>query len=210
MTPETLLPWLLFVMAFGWAAYQRFHRAPVSAAVIPSSLRIDRRAISLLFTSDLVALLQQEARQIFKTTSATRVLLLYAINGKRDFRYVTCVFESNRPEMAAPQVSALSKIVDIEIDADYRTMIKQAELTGDYHHITRFETGLLSQIYRAEGIESASVVFVSRCAIDPDNDVVVFTTVASPSVLTEEERLNIRLAISPIRLAAQNMRVSVE
>lgn len=203
MTPENVLPWIITIATFFWA----YRRNLIHSARQAEKKRVDRHSISLLFSTELLALLQKEARQIFATTPATRLLLLYAINGKRDFKYITCVFESNRPETPAPVVSAISKFVDLAIDPDYRTMLKQAELGGDYHHITSIETGLMSQIYRSEGISSAAVSFVTRCHIDDENDLVLFTAVESPSVLTEFERLNIRMAIDPIRVAAQKIHV---
>lgn len=116
--------------------------------------------------------------QIFENTRADRFLILIAINGKTDFKIVSVIFEQHKK--TEYDVSAIARYRHLEVDRDYRDMLKQAERDGVVHYETsKMHDCLLKQIYLFEKVKFSDVRHIARVPVDDDNDVLLYSSLAT-------------------------------
>lgn len=118
--------------------------------------------------------------RIFEQTKADQFLILFAINGKTDFNYVTVIFEQQKESKY--KINAIVRYRDVNIDVKYRGMLKDAETHGSVDLTTsEMSSQILKDFYTLEKIKHSKVHFIHRKSLDENNDVTVFGSVATHS-----------------------------
>ena len=59
-------------------------------------LKIELNSINILFNHNLITIINEHVANIFNETKANRFLILFAVNGKTHFNYVTVALEHVR------------------------------------------------------------------------------------------------------------------
>lgn len=134
--------------------------------------------VERLLDITLLSNIRSAVNTMFEETRAERFLILIAINGKIDFNMVSVIFEQHKSNN---HINAIARYRNIQIDDYYRQMLKKAERTG----VVEFEVdkmpdeALLTQFYKHEGVKNSKVRHLLRQSIDGENDVVIFSSVAT-------------------------------
>jgi hypothetical protein len=116
--------------------------------------------------------------RIFSETRADRFLILFALNGKKDFRTVSVVFEQHKhPEL---KVNAIIRYRDVQVDDEYRRLLKNVETFNQVTLDTEtMPNQLLKDFYTIEQVSHSLIKFLHRKAMDKDNDMVMFCSIAT-------------------------------
>lgn len=122
--------------------------------------------------------IKTSADRMFKETKADQFLILFALNGKRDFRTVSVVFEQHQhPKWA---VNSIIRYRDVQIDDDYRRLLKNVEAFGEVDvDISTMPNQLLKDFYLIEHVKHAKIKFLHRKSLDESNDMVMFSSIAT-------------------------------
>lgn len=116
--------------------------------------------------------------RIFQNTKAEQFLLFIAVNGKTNFRMASVIFEQNKDTRY--KINAIIRYRDVEIDDRYRKMLKDVETYGTIDLSTEEMTPqLLKNFYTIEKIKHSKLTFLHRESLDEDNDVVLFSSLAT-------------------------------
>lgn len=134
--------------------------------------------VEKLLDITLLGDIQRAVALMFQETKAERFLILIAINGKIDFNYVSVIFEQHK---GSSHVNAIARYKNISIDIHYKEMLKKSERIGVVNlDIAKMpEDSLLKNIYDMEGIKHAKIRHLLRERIDTNNDVVIFSSIAT-------------------------------
>jgi len=117
-------------------------------------------------------------QDIFIKTKVDRFLVLIARNGKTDFRYVDVVLEFHKTKET--DIEAVKIYKNVELDAQYRDMLKASEYYGFVDIETvKMETQILKHYYENEKVTFARIKSALRMPIDDGNDFLVFTSYAT-------------------------------
>lgn len=138
--------------------------------------------------------IKRNVDEIFKKTKADRFLILIAINGKTNFKIVSVVFEQHKK--SDYEINAIARYRNLEIDDDYKEMLKLSEREGAVHLKTdSMRECLLKQIYLDEEVTFSDIRHIARIHIDDDNDLLVYSSLATHSVkpFTERERTRAKI-----------------
>jgi len=163
-------------------------------------------AITVLFNHKFLSLLNDTIEEIFSTTRTTRFLLLFAVNGKESFNTVTVCFERNtHPELSG----ATKRYIRLEVDDQYKLMLKKAENDGTVAMSTATMTdSMLKDIYSSynETVNHSMIHFLRRISIDGSNDLLLYCSTATieEDDFNREEKFTISRSISMMRNEAQN------
>ena len=116
--------------------------------------------------------------RIFESTHATRFLILFAVNGTREFRTISVVFEQHKdPQL---KVNAIVRYRDIQIDDEYRRLLKNVESFGSVDlDVDTMPNQLLKDFYTIEQVTHSQMKFLNRKHIDEYNDLVMFCSIAT-------------------------------
>tara|TARA_R110000772_G_C13307950_1_gene439558 strand:+ start:3366 stop:3986 length:621 start_codon:yes stop_codon:yes gene_type:complete len=115
--------------------------------------------------------------RIFNNTKADRFLILFAVNGKNHFNVVSVFFEQHKN---GDSVNAVARYRNVKIDDRYRAMLKEAELNETVILETNtMKPSLLKDFYELEEVKHAYIKHLSRSKIDDNNDVVLFSSIAT-------------------------------
>lgn len=116
--------------------------------------------------------------RMFSETKADRFLLLFAINGKKDFRTVSVIFEQHKhPQL---KVNAIIRYRDIQIDDEYRRLLKNVEALDEINlNIETMPNQLLRDFYIIERVSYSKLKFLHRKTIDETSDIVMFASIAT-------------------------------
>lgn len=116
--------------------------------------------------------------RMFEHTKADRFMLLFAMNGTHDFRVVSVIFEQHKETKW--KVNALIRYRNVEIDQEFRKILKDAESEGEMdYEVKNMNPQLLRDMWVLEKIKHAKVRFLHREKIDKHNDIVIFSTIAT-------------------------------
>lgn len=125
-----------------------------------------------------LGIIKQAVESIFRNTTADRFLILISYNGASPFRYVSAIYEEHR--LAGYEISAVHRYKMILLDGPYNEMLKQAERSGPVHLKTEtMPPSMLRDFYEMEGVKHSVIRFLMRWPVDDENDVVVFSSIAS-------------------------------
>jgi hypothetical protein len=133
-----------------------------------------------LISLDSIREIHKSVSRIFINTKADRFLVLIAVNGKESFNRVTVIFErfKNKDET----IEAGQRYRNINVDTSYKIMLKKAELSPSKTILLETDTmenSLLKNFYIQEGVKHSKIRHLFRKAIDADNDVLVFSSIAT-------------------------------
>jgi len=170
-------------------------------------LRAELTCINVLFEYNLIALINRTVDDIFKNTKAERFIILFALNGKTDFNFVSVCYEKTK---TAKTSGAIYRYVRVQIDDHYRQMLKYVEKDHQvYLDVANMQECLLKNIYQsiAEGVTFSGVHFINRSPLDEDNDTLVYCSMATtdPEDFTKQEKAMMKLAMDNIRSHAKEI-----
>lgn len=172
-----------------------------------AKLRAELTCINVLFEYNLIALINRTVDDIFKNTKAERFIILFALNGKTDFNFVSVCYEKTKSSKTS---GAIYRYVRVQIDDHYRQMLKYVEKDHQvYIDVANMQECLLKNIYQsiAEGVTFSGVHFINRSPLDEDNDTLVYCSMATtdPEDFTKQERSVMKLAMDNIRSHAKEI-----
>lgn len=121
--------------------------------------------------------LKNSVERIFKYTKADRFFILFSLNGTHEMRTVAVAFELQKN---LSPTRAIIRYRDVEIDDEYRALLKQVERDGIVT-LSRetMNPQILKDFYTLEGINSVKLIFIERRHLDEVRDVVIFGTVGA-------------------------------
>lgn len=169
-------------------------------------------AINILFNHQFIATLDEILYEIFEQTKVTRFLMLFAVNGKQDFKYVTACYEENR---TSPIKKAIRKYVRIEIDNYYKQILYFIEKNKYINLVVKdMPKSVLKNIYQSydEKIEHSIIHFIRRINIDDKNDLLLYCYTATnfDKPFSSSEEFIIHQGISRLRNEANNLEIELE
>jgi len=172
-----------------------------------AKLRAELTCINVLFEYNLIALINRTVDDIFKNTKAEQFIILFALNGKTDFNFVSVCYEKTKSSKTS---GAIYRYVRVQIDDHYRQMLKYVEKDHQvYLDVANMQECLLKNIYQsiAEGVTYSGVHFINRSPLDEDNDTLVYCSMATtdPEDFSKQERSMMKLAMDNIRSHAKEI-----
>lgn len=116
--------------------------------------------------------------RMFAHTKADRFMIIIAMNGKTDFRVISVIFEQHKTEKW--KVNAIIRYRDVEIDEEFKKMLKAVESEGEItYDVNDMRPQLLKNFYVIEKIKHSKLRFLHREKLDKHNDVVIYSTIAT-------------------------------
>jgi hypothetical protein len=173
-------------------------------------LKLELSSLTILFDYYFYSLMQRQVDEIFNLTKADRFMVLFAINGKTDFNYVSVAYEQTR---TADKKGAISRYVRLEIDRHYKDLLKDVERSSPVVLETAgMPESLLKNIYLApdEQVHHCTVNFLCRIPVDEHNDIVIYTSTATmgKSPFTNQELASIKTRHDRLRAHATSVKVA--
>ena len=172
---------------------------------------ITNGTMDLIIDLKFLNAIREKVEDIFKNTSAERFLILFAINGKTDFNFVTVIYEQHKLNMGDDSsFGAINKYINIEIDEDYRRYLKESEIIGPvYLTVSTMNDNLLKSFYTIENISHSIIKFIKRLKKDDNNDVLIYCSIAKKDNkdFTEKERTIIKTNIDVIKGATNELNI---
>lgn len=170
-------------------------------------LKTELSCINILFQHDFIALLNRQVSNLFRETKAERFLLLFAVNGKTDFNFVSVCYEKMKNEKSA---GAVYRYVRLGIDDHYRQVLKAVEREAAiYLNVKEMPDSLLKSIYESliENVKYSVIKFIKRLSADDDNDIVIYSSLATcdDNDFDENERVVIKRIYDIIRYHANSI-----
>jgi hypothetical protein len=171
-------------------------------------LKIDREEFETMklehveklnFYDDIIKLvivnsIQDSVNQIFDQTTADRVLILTARNGKTLFRHADAIIDFYKnPE---DRVDAVRIYTNVELDDPYVKLLKDTEYYGFVDLETnRMQVQILKHFYETENVNHSRIIPIARLPIDKNNDFLVYMSVAKHGgePFTESEKSTFNL-----------------
>lgn len=123
-------------------------------------------------------IIKDSVDRIFAQTKADQFLIMIAVNGIRDFRMISVIFEQHK--FSQYKVNAIIRYRDVEIDDEYRKLLRDVEYKGAVDIITdEMEPQLLKDFYTIENVKHSKMRFLHRHHMDEENDIVIYSSVAT-------------------------------
>ena len=175
--------------------------------------KIELSALAVLFDTKFFNFLEEKVGDIFNNTRATRFLILYAINGKTDFKHATVTYEHIRGEKGK---GAIKRYTKVKIDDGYRNLLKVIEEFGSFTlNVNEMnKEDLLYKIYTMpqEEVNHSIVKFIARKRIDENNDLIFYSTIATTDneEFTQGEKTYIRMIFSHIREMSKTIQIQLD
>jgi len=171
------------------------------------TMRIELECINILFNHEFLAVLNEHVNNIFEQTKVNRFLILFAVNGKTSFRYVTCCFEKVGSGAVQGSIFRYNRF---EIDDHYKNMLKQVELQGSVQYeVKTMPNSMLKSIYesRDEKVTYSCIKFLKRINVNEDNDIVLYSSLATTNSedYTNEESIVIKRNFDLIKSEARKL-----
>lgn len=172
--------------------------------------KIELSALTLFFSYDLYEYIDEQVSDIFNTTKASRFLIMFAINGKDDFKTVTVAYEHTKDTKSE---GAIRRYIRVPIDSYYKTILKETEKLGAIDVITKDlpSNSLLYNIYmsREEQVTSTRKEFIKRLHIDEENDLILYASIGTheEELFTLAEKYKIDLAINNIKSKTDSIKI---
>lgn len=120
---------------------------------------------------------------ICDNTSMDRFTIMFVMNGKIDFNYMTVIYDQSKIDHSIGGTSPYAKF---PIDHAYKTLVNKIEKGRPvWHSIPDKTMGNIVDFIELEGIKHIMYLKVKRIPIDEFNDIVVYLSISS----TDEEKL---------------------
>lgn len=174
-------------------------------------LKNELSSLSLLFDVELFHIIKEQVFAMFEETKADRFLIMFAVNGKREFNYVSVAYEQTRTYQ---NKGAISRYVRLNIDEHYQHLLKDVERSGSVTlEVQDMPDCLLKALYESEkpAVKHSIIKFLTRIAIDEENDLVVYTSMAtfSDEPYTVHEKAVMRSLHDKIRKYANEIEINL-
>ena len=148
----------------------------------------------LNFYDDIIKLvivnsIQDSINEIFAKTTADRVLILTARNGKNLFRHADAIIDFYKYQQ--DRIDAVRIYTNVELDDPYVNMLKDTEYYGFVDLETaRMNIQILKHFYETEKVKHSRVLPIARLPIDENNDFLIYMSIAKHDgeVFTENEK----------------------
>ena len=122
---------------------------------------------------------QQIVHKMFAGTPIDRFAIMFVMNGKVDFNFLTVLFDES---MLNPEIGDISPYTRFPIDDAYRSMLRSCERNGFvWRDGPDFGVGVIDDYLVLEKIKCIGWGFVQRVRLDEFNDLLVFASVSSES-----------------------------
>lgn len=172
-----------------------------------SRLKAELTCINVLFDYNMISLINEKVDYLFRHTSAERFIILFALNGKTDFNFVSVCYEKTKTEGTR---GSIYRYVRLKIDEHYRQMLKHVEKEESiYLSVPEMPPCLLKDIYESivEGVTFSSIHFIARNQLDSDNDVLVYSSLATTQDknFTPSEKVIIKSTYDELRAHAHQI-----
>jgi len=170
-------------------------------------LKIELNSINILFNHSLITIINEHVGNIFSETKANRFLILFAVNGKTHFNYVTVALEHVKDVSMSGSIFRYNRL---EIDDHYKAMLKMIETNGGVNYkVSDMPQSILRSIYesRDEKVTYSCVRFLKRIMVDEMNDIVLYSSIATTEKqdFTQEEQLIIKRNFDVIKNEARTI-----
>jgi len=151
--------------------------------------------IKELYDLQHFSIIERWIKEIFADTQADRFTVMFLMNGKVDFNYLTVLYDQDNKEET--EIGGISPYSRIPIGPEYRKTMKVLEIDGFlFKKGPDFGLGTVNEWMELEEIKSGCWAFVDRLALDQYNDVIVYISVTSKTaVLNRHERNKLRLTL---------------
>jgi len=122
--------------------------------------------------------IKESVDRIFETTKADQFLILIAVNGKTDFRLVSVIFEQHKTSRY--KVNAIIRYRDVEVDDEYRKLLKEVEHEGSVDlDVMKMKPQLLKDFYTIENVKHSKLRFLHREHLNDNNDIILYSSVVT-------------------------------
>lgn len=167
-------------------------------------------AISILFNHKFLTILEENVSELFDSTKMTRFLILFAVNGKESFRFITACYERNKLPDAK---NVIRKYVRMKLDDNYKNTLRNLEKEGELSvNIDDLPNSLLKDMYEYHSLDVhySMLHFIKRIPINEDNDLLLYasTSTTSKEDFDKFEKFAIRNAVNIIRNEGRNLNIS--
>jgi hypothetical protein len=129
-----------------------------------------------LYDFQRFSVLEHEIRVLFKETPVTRFTIMFAMNGRIDFNYMTVVYDQHDYRM---DVGMESSYDQIQIDQGYIRLLKEVERLGFVWLSAPFNIGSISHFMEMEEVKHCGWGYVLREALDDTDDLLVYLAISS-------------------------------
>ncbi|MFV9552085.1 hypothetical protein [Algibacter sp. PT7-4] len=153
----------------------------------------------LSFYDDIIKLvivnsIQDSVNELFKITTADRILILTARNGKTNFKTADAIIDFYKNP--TQKIDAVRIYTNVALDQPYIKMLKDTEYYGFFDIETaRMTTQILKHFYETEGVKHARVLPIARLPIDDENDFLIYMSIAKhtdvPFTMAEKTSFNL-------------------
>lgn len=123
------------------------------------------------------SLMRRTIQQLFSSTPIDRFSIMFVMNGKIDFNFMTVIYDQSSID---PELGGVSPYARFPIDHEYRRMLKEMESTKFvWRAYPEFRVGRMDDFLEMEKIKSICWGYVTRIALDEFNDLVVYLAASS-------------------------------
>lgn len=140
---------------------------------------------------------------LFEKTVADRFLIIMGIEISGQVTHISVIFEQHNYLNHQIRVNAIARYNNVEIDNNYRDMIKHIQLFGSVDiEVKNMEDSLLKNFYITEGVTFSKVKFLKRKTIKQNKDLVCFSSIATHASreFNDKEKTEIKIIYDGIIL----------
>lgn len=199
---ETLTPLVVALIGGGFTVWvtkiQHERKEKIKEA---ERLRKDRDDLSMGIEFDLQTFnnIQMAITNVFTNTAFDNFVIMTAMNGSRDFRFISALYEQHS-ERARISMGATGRYVKFEFDAHYREVLKRLEIAGELDfNVMEMQDSDLKNMFLADGVAGAKMVFVARAKMDEENDRIFFFVLSSKTNVDQQDKIKAKSYISGIK-----------
>ena len=149
--------------------------------------------------------IESSVERMFDKTKVDRFLILYAKNGKDDFKTVTVMWAKTKDKTKVNPL--VYRNLNIQNDPQYGFMLKEARRLGEVVIETdEMIPCLLKDIYKKEGVKFSRVRMLAEKKVDDENTVLIYCSIAThqDTDLTKDELINVKIEYDSVILPSIN------
>lgn len=164
-------------------------------------LQQDKTDLSMGIEFDLQTFnwIHQTIQRVFEETNFDSFLVMTAMNGQREFRFVSAIYEQYS-NSAKVSMGATGKYMRFEFDLQYREVIKSLETAGELDFLVwEMPESDLKNMFIADGVAESKLVFVARAKMNDNNDRIFFFVLTTKTGVNAQDKLKARAYISGIK-----------
>jgi hypothetical protein len=159
----------------------------------------DDLSMGIEFDLQTFSNIQMTIASVFADTAFDNFVIMTAMNGQRDFRFISALYEQHS-ERARISMGATGRYVKFEFDMQYREILKRLEIAGELDfNVMEMQESDLKNMFLADGVAGAKMVFVARAKMDEENDRVFFFVLSSKTSVNAQDKIKAKAYISGIK-----------